>query len=185
MSRKAKRTTLPLANRLRALVANRVVDGRMNVELREYVTELARGADAVDMSGPDSHVAKKMLAIGIEWLEGAYESQQQLSIDVAILLSVIAGAVHILPGLREANRLGCQIELDDEDLNLWMCVRAGPASGPPDREFLRPQQGEDFIAAVRRVAKTLKESDRAVSEEAGRLRECGSSTTQQSPGGAQ
>lgn len=185
MSRKAQRTTMLLANRLRAFVANRIVDDRMNVELRKYVTELAKGAEAVDMSGPDSHVAKKMLAIGIEWLEDAYDSQRPLGADVVTFLLVIGGAVQMLPGVREAIRLGCQIELDDEDHNLWMCVRASADSGPPDWEFLRPQQEEDFIAAVRRVAKTLKQSDRAASEEAGRLKECGFSTAQQSPGRSQ
>jgi hypothetical protein len=185
MSRNKQRTTMPLANRLRAFVAKRVVDRRMNVELCRYVTELAIGAEAVDISGPDLHVAKKMLAIGVEWLEDAYVSQQPQIMQVAVLLAGIAGAVHILPGLREANRLGCEIELDEEDHNLWMCVRASADSGPPNWEFLRPQQEEDFIAAVRRVAKKLKESDRAASEEAGLLKECGFSTTQQGPGRSQ
>jgi hypothetical protein len=152
----------PLADRLRTIVATRAVDERMSSTMRSIVIDLADRAEIVDLTGPELQVAKKMLEIGIEWLESAYGTRGArvpVDEDIAMYLLPIQGAVAMLPGLREANLLGCQIEFDDFDCKLWMYRHEGKNPKRLNWEEIRPKHGEDFLAAVRRVAKRLRELD--------------------------
>jgi hypothetical protein len=156
MSRAKNIKATPRADRLRDFVAAGALDERMNVERRSYVCDLASGAAIVDLLGSEFKIAKQMLSIGIEWLENSYDgrvSREPTDIDIAIYLHAIESSIGSLPGFFEAHRLGCKIEMDDYDCKLWMSMRAREDNW----EQLRPERNEDFLAAVRRVAKTLIE----------------------------
>jgi hypothetical protein len=157
-----KEGATPLADRLRAFVAARTVDERMSSTTRSIIIDLADRAEIVDLAEAELQVAKKMLAIGIGWLENAYDTRDAaipLDMEIALCLLTIRGPVEMLPGLREANILGCHIKIDEFDCKLWMCRHASKDPKRPNWEELRPKHGEDFLAAVRRSAKSLRELD--------------------------
>jgi hypothetical protein len=162
MNKQQQKAATLLADRLRAFVAARTVDERMSSTVRSIITDLAGRVEIVNLAEPEVQVAKEMLAIGIGWLENAYGTRgagTPLDMDIAIFLLTIQGAVEILPGLREANLLGCQIEIDEFDCKLWMCRHASKGPKRLNWDELRPEHGEDFLAAVRRSAKSLRELD--------------------------
>jgi hypothetical protein len=162
VNRQQKEGATPLADRLRAFVAARTVDERMSSTMRSIVIDLADRAEIVDLAEPELQVAKEMLAIGIGWLENAYDTRgagMPLDMAIATCLLTIRGPVEMLPGLREANLLGCQIEIDEFDCKLWMCRHASKDRKRPNWEELRPKHDEDFLDAVRRSAKRLRELD--------------------------
>jgi hypothetical protein len=148
----------PRADRLRDFVAARAHDERMNFERRSFVSDLASGAAIVDLLGSEFKIAKQMLSIGIEWLEGAYDGRvgrEPTDMDIATFLHMIEGSIRSLPGVFEAHRVGCDIKLDDYDCKLWMSMRASEDPRVPSCVQLRFEPNEDFLAAVRRVAKTF------------------------------
>jgi hypothetical protein len=171
MSREIKASATPLANRLRAFVAERRLDARIDSNVLSLFADLAIRAEAVDNAGSEAEVAREALTNGLGWLELAYaggDAQERDDIQLGSDYAVISGAVEMLPGVMEAHRLGCRLELDPDDCSLWMCRRGFADVDHKARwEHVRPQKGEDFLGAIRLVACVLAGTEKTATSAPG------------------